>query len=539
MQNIAISYARFSSAGQATGSSLARQSQKAEIYAAEHGLILDHSKSFKDLGVSAYDQSNIQKGALGLFLKAVEQGQIGAGTTLIIESFDRLSRATPATALGIFLQIIKAGLNLVVLTTPPKVFNEASVDANIFQLMEALMEMYRAHEESKTKGMRVGDKWKRKRQRAIEDGVLMSAKVPHWMDGEVNHAVDNNAPNRRVVKLNAEKAAVVLQIVQMAEKGIGNNTIIKNLHASKTLAWSMVGPKGAREKGNWQPSYLQKLLTSVSLYGAIELDGEIVKDYYPPIITEERYHRLRALRSARATTKNTSRKGHLVTNLFSGLLKCGYCGESMNIAGYKSLKTGYERKYVACHGARIGKTQCKMKMWFIDELEPAMLFWLTTVDYSKLMNPTGRTDLVAQQEHLALLKSQLLDFEKRVENMMIAIEEGATNMITRLKEREADVMRIKKLVIDQERKVQMAASQEGGGASRMKGLVLLFKAFKHTTDPIEIRTLREQLSAMINGTVQKIQLYPAGRDVTGTKEDRYAEITFDNGATRTVEPSEC
>lgn len=99
MNNIAISYARFSSARQVEGNSLRRQIENAEKYAAENGLIIDRSLSFTDLGISAYDRSNISKGALGLFLRAVEDGKVPIGATLIIESFDRLSRATPIDAL--------------------------------------------------------------------------------------------------------------------------------------------------------------------------------------------------------------------------------------------------------------------------------------------------------------------------------------------------------------------------------------------------------------------------------------------------------
>jgi hypothetical protein len=88
---------------------------------------------------------------------------------------------------------------------------------------------------------------------------------------------------------------------------------------------------------------------------------------YPALIERGRSDRRQVLRSARATTKNTNRKGRTDTNLFSGLLKCG---AAMSVASYKERPTGYECKYVACHGARLGSTNCKMKMWFIDELKP-------------------------------------------------------------------------------------------------------------------------------------------------------------------------
>ena len=67
----AYSYIRFSTKRQAKGDSLMRQLDKSRAYAAEHGLDLQES-SFEDLGVSAFDRSNVTKGALAAFIKAVE-----------------------------------------------------------------------------------------------------------------------------------------------------------------------------------------------------------------------------------------------------------------------------------------------------------------------------------------------------------------------------------------------------------------------------------------------------------------------------------
>jgi len=91
MTNIAYSYLRFSSAAQATGDSKRRQLALAEKYAAEHKLTLDKQLSFRDLGVSAFRSQNAKDGALRAFLEAIEHGLVPRGSTLLIESLDRLS----------------------------------------------------------------------------------------------------------------------------------------------------------------------------------------------------------------------------------------------------------------------------------------------------------------------------------------------------------------------------------------------------------------------------------------------------------------
>jgi len=530
MTNLAISYARFSSVGQGDGDSLRRQTEEAEKYAAENNLDLDRQRSFRDLGVSAYDQSNITKGALGLFLKAVEAEQIPIGTTLIIESFDRLSRASPIDALAVFTQLINSGLNVVTLTKPPKKFSRESIQANMFQLFEALMDMHRAHGESARKSDLVSSAWKDKKARA-KAGEIMSGRAPHWIDVTVNPELDQKNPKKRSAKLNKERAKIVKRIVEQAELGIGNSTIIKTLHKDMVPAWS--------SSGKWEPSYVQKMLCSPALYGAIDIDGELIEGYYPAVIPKDRFLYLQALRSNRATTKNVNRKGKTVSNLFSGMLKCGYCGSSMNIAGYKSLKLGYERKYVGCHGARTASTGCKMKIWFLDELEPTLLFWLTTIDYSKLIGTGKKTSIDDEKTKLAGLENDLATTDLKIERTMIAIEEGATGMVPRLKQHEADKEKLLKLVSAQRDQVNALMSQDGGGSSRMGALLVIYKRLKDSTDEVALRELREKLSASINEKVERITLFPSGRKVGGEKDERFIEVEFKNGATRRIEPEEC
>ncbi|HTH76980.1 MAG TPA: recombinase family protein, partial [Trinickia sp.] len=69
----AYSYIRFSTPEQKKGDSLRRQKELSERYAREHDLTLDTSLHLHDLGVSAFDGSNVTRGALGGFLKAVDE----------------------------------------------------------------------------------------------------------------------------------------------------------------------------------------------------------------------------------------------------------------------------------------------------------------------------------------------------------------------------------------------------------------------------------------------------------------------------------
>src|SRR5262245_16769161 len=76
------SYTRFSTAEQAKGDSIRRQTALSERYAKEHGLTLDDTLT--DPGVSAYKGRNVTEGALGRFIKTVESGKVPKASVLLV-----------------------------------------------------------------------------------------------------------------------------------------------------------------------------------------------------------------------------------------------------------------------------------------------------------------------------------------------------------------------------------------------------------------------------------------------------------------------
>ncbi len=68
------SYQRFSSPLQEKGTSLKRQTDYAIEVADKHGLRLNKDLVMTDKGLSAFHAEHVAKGALGIFIKAVEKG---------------------------------------------------------------------------------------------------------------------------------------------------------------------------------------------------------------------------------------------------------------------------------------------------------------------------------------------------------------------------------------------------------------------------------------------------------------------------------
>ena len=160
----AFSYIRFSSKKQQKGESFRRQSEFAVEVCRESGWVLDESLTLNDLGVSAFRGANAKVGALAEFLEAIRIGRVLRGSVLIIESIDRLSRNKVGEALQLFISILNSGVSIVT-REPRRTYTQDSIN-DIASLLEPLIYMSRAHEESATKSFRLKDAWAKKKERA-------------------------------------------------------------------------------------------------------------------------------------------------------------------------------------------------------------------------------------------------------------------------------------------------------------------------------------------------------------------------------------
>ena len=161
---IAFSYLRFSSPEQARGDSIRRQTEATDAWCERHGATLDKSLTLRDEGVSAFKgkhRENPDTHALASFLNAVKADRVPAGSFLVVESLDRLSREKIRPALTLLLNLIEAGVKVVQLIPAESVYDE---DVEPMQLMQAIMELNRGHSESKVKSERIGAAWARKRE---------------------------------------------------------------------------------------------------------------------------------------------------------------------------------------------------------------------------------------------------------------------------------------------------------------------------------------------------------------------------------------
>jgi DNA invertase Pin-like site-specific DNA recombinase len=105
MKPKAYLYIRMSTERQLQGDSFRRQNERAIEYCRVNDLELVTDFPLIDVGFSAFTGAHIMQGALGKFLKAIEEHRIDRGSYLIIESHDRLSRMPLLECVPVFLNI--------------------------------------------------------------------------------------------------------------------------------------------------------------------------------------------------------------------------------------------------------------------------------------------------------------------------------------------------------------------------------------------------------------------------------------------------
>lgn len=509
---LAFSYLRFSTPEQIKGDSFRRQTEASDKFIAENGLVLDTSLNMHDLGLSAFDKSNVTKGRLGGFIRAIEQGKIPPGSYLIVESLDRLSRAQVLEALQQFIAIVNAGITIVTLSDGQQYAKESLGD-NPMQLLISITIMARAHEESAMKSKRISAAWNNKKKQVIESGKLLTRKTPMWIK-----VVDGK------LELIPERAIVVKRIYEMARQGIGGHTIVKVMN-DEVPAWNKVG--------HWQVSYIQKLLNNVAVYGAIDIDGTIVENYYPALLTKDEWNYVTILRGNRRTTERSgSRKGQALSNLFSGLLKCGYCGAGMQMSGYVETRHGAHkrRKYLICNGARTGATSCKCIQWDYNDFEGSFLLRAGSLDISNVLGTKQEGRLRELEELAVRIQLEIETTAKKIENLIKAIEEEPLpGLVKRMKGLEAEREALEAKLRDVEKHVTVERMSTGAGKDRIAMILRLFREQTVRTND-EKRILREALSEQIRAIVEKIVMYPGGPSCNKDgREERHFYVHFMSG----------
>jgi DNA invertase Pin-like site-specific DNA recombinase len=423
----AYSYIRWSSDQQTKGDSFRRQEELAEKICKDKGWILDPLR--RDEGVSAYTGENIQSGNLGAFLRAVQDKRIKTPCILIIETFDRLTRLPPLKAFTLVQTIINEGVTICT-ANDGREYSKSSYE-NLEPLLVSLCQFNVSFQHSESLSRRLKASWVGRRQKAIEDKFVITRKLPAWIK------LPKKAKTTDQFVVDEEKANIVRRIYKEYLEGVGTNTIALNLTRDKIKAFET--------QGEWNVSTITKWLSSQTVIGHLEphshfskkkriASGEIIRNYYPAIISEDDFYRAQEYRKKRLIPRGPKRNKH---NLFTGIIKCSRCGGSMSMrTGAVTKKRTNPYRMLICGKARRGG-KCKFATVPYLHLEDIIL---NTV-FSSLADSMSFSDNRPEDKILAL-NGRIAEKQKKIENITNLIESGDSScktLLSRLKELEKEI----------------------------------------------------------------------------------------------------
>lgn len=492
----AYSYIRMSSAKQLEGDSLARQLELSEAFAALHNLDLD--TSLRDLGVSAFDGSNRERGALARFLTMVRNGEIERGSYLLIESLDRLSRDHVLKALRVFQEILEAGI-IIATVADGYVYSEESVNDNWAQLVVSLAVMSRAHEESARKAQRLRSAWVAKRKQSEKK---LTARVPSWL---------TLSEDKTTFIVDEDRKKLVIRILEELAAGIGRDKIARRLNAENIPPWGhgREWHGGSVQKvtdteaviGRFQPHRMEKAIVEGRMRSRRVPVGEPRDDYYPRIVSDDLW--LRARRSsdirARSGPGNAGgRRGTVFSNLMSGLVKCAACESPMNYRdrGPRSVPC------FRCSGERNGTCGNKTKPRYPD-LEAAVVKW------AEFFEPAPQPIDEPAVEALASAERKRGELLQVIERLIDAIERGEP-VQGRLAQRHADLAEAENEIMEARKAISVAKStmpleERRGVIHRLRDADAL--------PPDERYEARARANGVLRDLIREIRCHPDGRAV--------------------------
>lgn len=420
----AYSYLRFSTPEQSKGDSLRRQTALADEYAKRHGLKLDTELSLRDLGVSAFRGANAAVGALGTFLKAIEDGLVPKGSVLLVESLDRVSRQEARKAVRILEEILEAGIDVVTLTDGKRwtVDGLGGID-----FLLAILLFMRGAEESATKSKRLRASWVAKRARAAQ-GEVQTIAVPAWLKAEGSAAKDSRNAKLTLIP---ERAALVRRIFDMFLEGTGKKKIAETFNREQIPTW------GAGKF--WHATYIFKILTSPTVTGQLvphvehHTSGRRIReaqapitDYYPRVIDDETFDRAQKLCHPDRPVRMRSGQ---VASVVAGLARCPQCGSTMTRVSKGSSERAGAPKLV-CVKAKAG-AGCTYHTVRLVDIERALASNAAYLRTPPIPESTLAADIAATDE-------ELYQVSKEVEELVDAIARKASPALLQgLEDREA------------------------------------------------------------------------------------------------------
>ena len=471
-----------------------RQSTAAADWCKRHGIELDKTLTFRDLGRSGFTGANFREGALGTFFAAVEAGVIEKGSYLVIEALDRFSRENPMAAADRLFCLVRAGITLVT-TDDGQEYSAARLSGtDPSPMLMLVVKMTQAHLESVRKSELVGKAWRQKKALARAERKPLTRRCPEWL------ALENDKFIER-----PERVEIVRRIFRETIAGAGRREIARRLNSE--------GIPPFRGGAGWHTSSIAKIIAGRAVMGEYQPrfgtrrqsnrppDGEPIPDYYPVIIDEQTYWRAQSSVAGRRQHA-AGRHGRDGAHILRGLARCGACEAPMYIINKGQPPKG--RIYLACSG-NIRNTGCEnSRRWRVDRLETSLLTAVGFVDAEAFAALDNATPVAVERATAA--RARLDDAEMRRNRLLVLVETGDDGAVSRFKTVADEIKALKKDLKAADAEAAKLVA-DPGLVARLADAAALSRQLETAEDDAK-RDLRIRLSEILRGIVARIDCDP-------------------------------
>ncbi|MEX2053226.1 MAG: recombinase family protein, partial [Candidatus Paceibacterota bacterium] len=429
----AYPYIRWSTKVQEHGDSEHRQRkviEQSKEWLEGLGYELDWSMNLIDRGKSGFKKG--QQEALDRFLKAVKTGKVKAGSVLIAENQDRITRDTPKEALRLFFDLQDYGINIGI-CDKRKMYKSDSDELE--DLLVQALDATRSHEHSKRKSEGLLEFHKTQR---TTNGKIHTP--PPWL--KMNYKLKPNG-NKEFISWEIRPGAkeTIENIFEWYLDDAGVDQIVQKLTDKRWWKRQRKDKNGELKDYPWSTWSIYVLLRNRQVLGEFQYhqwskDGkwvpasDVITGYYLEIIPKKLFEDVKQKIAknygdgSKASGFCGGRKGDHF-NLFRNIARCGLCGGTMNLGGnkrwYRHLRCRRSLDKVA--DPKTGKLMCTASGVHYDELQASVLNNLQELDFDKFMPQPAKItkEIKVLEKSIADYGYKLQEVNKKINSYTFAI----------------------------------------------------------------------------------------------------------------------
>jgi hypothetical protein len=459
---------------------------------------------------------------------------VSRGSHLIVESLDRLSRDLVLRALGVFSELLEAGI-IIHTTTDGKVYDWKSVNGNTSDLIISITIMIRANEESSMKAYRQLQTWERKRSDAKM--LKLTSRCPTWLE---------LAPDRKSFRVRdrctetVSRTAIIVRIFTETANGIGCDKIARRLNAegirpfAHGRLWHGGSVRAYLENravlGEYQPGKTEVYDDDGVRQTRRVPAGDPIPDYYPRIVWDELWHRAWASIDTRRNKTGVAnaggRRGTKLTNLFGQLAICARCRGVLNVrdrgAGRRSPA------FLQCSNFRNGGGCTNSRQYAVAPLEHAILTYIEEIN----LHEAAPVELRLLETSVAVQRERADKLRDRIDELLEMAADGLKSARAKAQAEEGVLESLKADIAEAENRL---ANLRGAVPLLERQAVVAALREQLHDEGADIYAIRARLRQSLREIITYLTLFPNGEVIVCVQQGAVGYFFQDTKLVRRIE----